>query len=264
MNIFSRFIKRAGLGLLLSMILLNTASIAQTKKQDLDMRRNDVFKELSESKLTLRFFDALNGQPIQGGKVVIKGVGEYETEYNGTIAFDIPEDNIYTIYFTHPKYIESAGDFEVMAGTIFFNRFSVSPLMNINNFRIILEWDDRPADLDANLLKVDGYHISYRKKKVSSDGEARLDRDDRDGEGPETITVLKTNHYDRYVYYVDDFSNRSNSSSKSLAKSKAVVRVYGEGRLMKTIKIDRNGGRGNKWIVFEIVNGEINIVNAIN
>lgn len=249
--------------LVVLILFLPASSFAQTKKELLDDKRDDVFKELSENKLTLRFYNALNGEPISGAIVTIKDVGVFESDMLGTVSFDIPEDGIYPFLFQHPKYIESSGDFEVMAKTLFFNRFSASPLMDINNLRIILEWDDKPADLDANLQKIGGYHISYRHKKISDDGEAQLDRDDRDGEGPETITVLKTNHYDKYVFYVDDFSNRSNSRSKALVKSKAVVRVYGEGRLMKTIQINRDGGRGSKWRVFEIVNGQIQVINTI-
>lgn len=251
----------------IAFILLLTGIFSQGYAQDSDVRRrmNDAFTEVTEGMLTLHFIDAMNGNPIQNGKVTIEGIGAGVTDFKGSIKFEPKDLNaIYKIFFEHPEYIPSAGEIEIMAGTLFLNRFSVSPLMDIKNLRIVLDWSDKPNDLDANLIKVGGYHISYRTKRVSDDGEAQLDRDDRDGNGPETITVLKTNYYDKYVFYVDDFSNRGNSKSKDLSKSRATVRVYGEGRLMKSVQISKKAGRGNRWDVFEIVNGQINVINQVN
>jgi len=245
--------------------LLNVYTIGYSQDADFKRRANDAFTEITEGKLSLHFIDAITGNPIQGAKVIIEGIIEGETDFKGSIKFEPKEANvIYKIFFEHPKYIPTAGEIEIMAGTLFLNRFSISPILEINNLRIVVDWADKPADLDANLVKTGGYHISYRTKKVSDDGEAQLDRDDRDGNGPETITVYKTNHYDKYQYYIEDFTNRSKSKSKDLSKSRAIVRVYGEGRLMMSVQIDRNAGRGNHWDVFEIVNGQIIVINQLN
>lgn len=252
---------------ILTFILLLTGFIQVTVAQDTDVKRrmNDAFTEVTEGMLTLHFIDAITGNPVSDAKVSIENIGSGVTDFKGSIKFEPKEPNaIHKIHFEHPKYIPADGEIEIMAGTLFLNRFSVSPLMEIKNLRIVLDWSDSPNDLDAHLEKVGGYHISYRDKKISDDGEAQLDRDDRDGNGPETITVFKTNHYDKYVYYVEDFSNRGDSKSKDLAKSRATVRVYGEGRLMMQVQIYKKAGRGNRWNVFEIVNGQIQVINMVN
>ena len=225
-------------------------------------RRNDVFDEFENNILTLRFFNALDASPIRGATVTIKNVGEFTTDIEGKVQFDPPEDGTYPFLFEHPKFIETVGRFEVLLGGLFFNRFSMSPKMDIDNLRIVVDWDSKPEDLDANFQKIGSYHISYRNKAVADDGSAQLDRDDTNGNGPETITVKKTLTQDQYLYYVEDFTNKSNRTSRQLSRSKATVRVYGQNRLLETIEVPRKA-RGNKWTVFQIVNGQIQILNTV-
>jgi hypothetical protein len=56
-----------------------------------------------------------------------------------------------------------------------------------------------------------------------------LDVDDRNGEGPETITVLGVLP-GTYRYYVHDYSNRDNAETTALARSDAEVKVYHGGQ----------------------------------
>ncbi|TNE70416.1 hypothetical protein EP331_12335 [bacterium] len=244
------------------LILGLTQSVYAQNRGTLNERRDDAFTELDGS-ATLRFYDALNGNPISNASVTITGIGEFTTNFEGKITFPLPADGYHDILFQHPKYIPSEGKFEVMANSVYFNRFTVSPLMDIEFLRIVLEWDDKPKDLDANFVKIDDYHISYRNKRVSADGSASLDKDATNGEGPETITVRKTNHYDRYVFFVEDYSNKNNTSSKALAKSKATVRVYGNNRLMSSFQIEKSAGSGTKWFVFAIIEGQIQPINEM-
>jgi adhesin/invasin len=79
--------------------------------------------------------------------------------------------------------------FEVMAGSIFQKRFSISPALDIRFLRVVLDWGAEPLDLDAHFVKDGAYHISYRNMKSLADESAALDRDARNGYGPETITV---------------------------------------------------------------------------
>ncbi|MBK6681726.1 MAG: hypothetical protein IPG53_17880 [Ignavibacteriales bacterium] len=89
---------------------------------------------------------------------------------------------------------------EVMAGTIIRNRYSISPKMPLGYLRVVLDWGDSPRDLDAHLVKTNGYHISYRNMMVSADGVAKLDRDDLDGQGPETITATSIDKNGEYLF----------------------------------------------------------------
>ncbi len=224
-----------------------------TNKQKVD----DAFTEM-DNQFALRFFDALTGKPIPNAKVVVGDYGEYFTDNEGRALFEASDlqDGELLINFTHPKYIESKFKVEVMAGTIFFNRFSASPILPIGSLRIVLDWDKRPGDLDAHFIKTGDYHISYRNKTVSSDGVARLDRDDMNGYGPETITINNININSDYIYYVHDYTNLTSSSSKALANSKACIKVFGNGQLLFVFNVPEDL-RGTKWEVFRISNGQI-------
>ena len=122
--------------------------------------------------------------------------------------------------------------------------------------RIVLDWGQRPADLDLHLEKEGGYHISYWDMHNAADGSVTLDRDDRDGFGPETITIMETDLRSVYRVYVHDYTNGGSSSSTELSRSYAAIRVYGRNGLLRSFYVPENR-RGNMWEVFRIVNGEI-------
>lgn len=98
--------------------------------------------------------------------------------------------------------------------------------------------------------------------KVSDDGEARLDRDDTDSWGPETITIRQIETEGHYEFWVHDYTNRNDENSRKLSKSKATVKVYGNNQLLEIFSIPTDG-RGNKWHVFTIDHGKIVPTNYI-
>ncbi len=239
---------------------------AQDKQTEIKLRQNvdDTFKELSENKLTLRFFNALNGKGIAGAAVTIQSLdGEYFTNEEGAVSFPaLAEDGVYQVSFRAKKYVPTEFPIEIMAGTIFFNRFSVSPQLDIKYLRVILDWDESPQDLDAHFVKEGAYHISFRDMKTLADGNGQLDRDDMDAYGPETITLTEISHTSTYEYFVHDFSNQHNTSSNALSQSKATVKVYGEGKLLNVFQIPERKA-GTVWKVFSIRNGGIVEVNTV-
>ncbi len=158
--------------------------------------------------------------------------------------------------FSKEGFIPENNKFEVIAGTIFRNRFTVSPAIEMGSIRIVLDWDKKPEDLDAHFVKEGDYHISFQNMKASDDGKARLDRDDRDGYGPETITVKDIDENAEYTFYVKDFSNKDAKNSKQLSKSKAMVKIYGDGKLLNIWQLNEKQ-KGNAWVVFNIQNGKI-------
>ena len=238
-------------------------SLVQPQEIPFDQTIEDAFEELG-GKLTLYFFNALDGNPIDNAMVKIKGVGDYTTDAEGKIRFPIPENENQKlkVSFRSRKFVPSDFEIELIAGTIFQNRFSVSPSLDIKHIRIVLDWGATPNDLDAHFVKKNDYHVSYRNKKVTKDGSGILDRDDMNGFGPETITIKKISGQSEYEYFVYDFSDRNNSRSKNLSKSRATVKVFGEGRLMEMFRVPQDN-QGIKWNVFKIRNGEIVDVNRL-
>ncbi len=244
-------------------LILLIPSIIFSQEQEVKSKSSDALTEMEENKLTLRFFNALNGSPIEGGKVMIGKSGNYETDFDGRVFFDINEDGKFNVTFTHRDYITSKFEIEIMANTLFFNRFSVSPKMPVGTLRVVLDWSDKPNDLDSHLEKQGEYHISYRNTTETSDGIAKLDHDATSGYGPETITVKIIDPNAVYDYYVYDFSNRRNKQSSSLSASKASVKIYGgDNELLQVFKIPENA-EGDTWKVFKLRSGRIDIVNVV-
>jgi hypothetical protein len=230
----------------------------------IDKMKDILDDEMDTGNFRLYFLNALDGEPVIGAVVELDGIGLYETDPEGKIIFPrTEEDGDIGVHFKAKGFIDTDINVEVVAGTIFNNRVSVSPEMAIEYMRIILDWGRSPKDLDAHLTKDKKYHISYRDKKVSDDGIATLDRDDTDSFGPETITVKEIDGDSHYIFWVQDFSNRNDNNSKSLSKSGATIKVYGNGELMESVSVP-SGERGNKWNVFEIVNGKINLLNYVS
>ena len=261
-------------GTILLCVLVGVSTVAaqdseqQRQKQQakerkfIEQQKEDVFEELDRHNLTLRFFNALNGKEIPGATVTVNG-GEYSTDEEGKALFPAPDsDGFYPVSFRAAKYVPVDFNIEIMAGTLFFNRFSVSPLLDVKFLRVVLDWDSSPADLDAHLIKPGAFHLSFRNMRTSQDGSGQLDHDATNGYGPETITLKEVSPTSSYKFFVHDYSDRNNATTRNLARSKATVKVFGDGRLLNVFEVPRNAA-GNYWQVFKIANGGIVEVNKV-
>ena len=205
--------------ILFFMFLSATAFSQIDKMKDLLMDTDD---ELTSGLFTLRFFDALTGDPVDGATIAIENVGQFTTDLAGKIQFDVVKDDVYYFNFSKEGYVKAKYKFEVVAETIFFNRYTVSPVTKLGAIRIVLDWDRRPSDLDLHVIKEGSYHISYRNTRVSADRTAQLDRDDVDGYGPETITMNKADEAAIYTCFVQDYTNQTNPDSRALDRKSVV------------------------------------------
>lgn len=242
--------------LFLTMLLLADAETALKEK------RKSAFDEMDQN-LTLFFKDALTGKGINGGVFTIEGkTGTTDQAGKVSVPFDgfSQMEKVYTGIFKKTGYITSKVTVKVMAGGVFNSHYSISPMLQ-GKLRIIIDWGKEPADLDAHFVKKDLYHISYRNMKSYED-QALLDRDERNGFGPETITVLKLDENGVYTYFVHDYTNREKNNSDALGKSRAHVKVYNENELIYEYFIKR--GKGTKWKVFTIDRGVFQEENVIN
>ncbi|HEY6952865.1 MAG TPA: hypothetical protein VI758_10690 [Bacteroidota bacterium] len=228
----------------------------------LEQKKDDVFEEMERKNLALRFYNAVNGSEIPGAIVTVNN-GEYTTDAEGKILFPTPGgDGVYPVSFRAEKYVPVDFNIEIMAGTIFFNRFSVSPLLDVKFLRVVLDWDASPPDLDAHLVKEGAYHLSFRNMRTAEDGSGQLDHDATNGYGPETITLKEVSPTARYTFFVHNYSDGNTSSTQNLSRSKGTVKVFGDGRLLKIFEIPRNAA-GNYWQVFRIANGGIIELNKV-
>ena len=130
---------------------------------------------------------------------------------------------------------------------------------------MILNWGETPPDLDSHLLTpiIGGstYHVYY--SSVGSYAEApyaKLDTDDTDGYGPETITINQL-FPGTYVYYIKNF----NDASDGLKNSGAVAQIYSGESCAATIIEVPTDADGSYWHVCNIdgASGDITVVNQI-
>lgn len=152
------------------------------------------------------------------------------------------------------------------------DRYTLSPQLGPGEFRIVLEWGDRPSDLDSHLVgssdrgdRVNLYYGLPRAQYYSSNGEAHvlamLDRDDTDCYGPETTTIYNKNGV--YSFLIHDFSNGESEDSLSLEQSGATVKVYRYGSDRPRVWTVPPGP-GTWWHVFDIDHGILRDVNSRN
>ncbi|MCK5077855.1 MAG: hypothetical protein KAR38_15840 [Calditrichia bacterium] len=256
--------------ILIALLLLIIGSFTVFGQVD-KKKNNDAFQDLDDAVvevkgegLALYFFNALNGETLSDAQVEIERIGTFKSDLAGRVRFPAPEEGgIYMIQFKKDGFITSKFQIEIEAGSLFFNnRFSISPIMNIEYLRIIVDWGKRPKDLDAHLVKESSYHISYQDMHVSNDGYGVLDRDDRTSYGPETITIKKVDNNALYKFFIHDYSNRNKDNSNKLSKSKVSVKVYGNGQLLHVFHIPQHQ-TGNYWNVFNIRNGKIVKINQV-
>jgi hypothetical protein len=235
--------------------VITSALFAQTNSEDLAVLSR-MMKMKMDGLIPLRFVSALDAKSIEGATVVVEGIGTFTTNREGIISFPEQEDDFYTLEFSRRGFITSRIEFEVINNNVYNGRFSISPVMQGDYMRIVLDWGERPADIDLHLVKEGSYHVSYWDMHSSADGSVTLDRDDRDGFGPETITIMVTDLRAVYQIYVHDYTNKDRASSSDLSRSGAAVRVYDRDGLVRSFYVPANRP-GVLWEVFKIVGGEI-------
>lgn len=137
--------------------------------------------------------------------------------------------------------------------------FALSPSLLQGQLRIVLTWANTPRDLDAHLWAPAGptpVEVWYRNRgTLTGPPFAQLDTDDRDGIGPETITVGQVSS-GQYTYAVHQYSNDG-----TLAASNARVQILREGTVLQTFTVP--AGRGRWWTVFTL-DGTTGTVTPVN
>ena len=134
-----------------------------------------------------------------------------------------------------------------------------------SSFYIVLNWNEVPYDLDAHLTgpnRQDGrFHIYFANQQEPS---ARLAHDDRDGLGPEVISIGGLPSGGVYRFSVHDYKNGGSASSAALASSGATVEVYSRRNDGLVNRFEVPDQEGTLWTVFEIdESGEVKPVNTM-
>ena len=217
-----------------------------------DRERHDVegFSEI-EGAVVLSFKDAVSCEPLSGAEVVLSFPDKDRTLHTGAKGYIVMPEEVVdamderTIGVTLSKqgYIPFKVSLPVEAGTIRHRRFLVSRKIPLSSVRFVLQWDEKPKDLDLHLIKDESLHISYRHMRSIPDL-ARLDRDDMDGLGPETLTLDRIDQGASYRLFVHNYSGEA-----SLAGGR--VSVYANGKLDRVVPLPETAGRQADILVIE-------------
>lgn len=186
--------------------------------------------------------------------------GTVETDSFGRYTLRLPSGD-YTVTVRCSGYTEETFDCTVSSYSQQTTQdFTITPVLEEGQIRIVLTWGSNPTDLDSYLSGTtdSGVNVftSFRNRTCTSNGQtlAELDVDDTDGYGPETTTIYDVNGV--YEFRVVDFTG-----SGTMSSSGAVVKVYTSDGAAP-VEIPICSGLDNGWFVCRIDHGEVTIVNT--
>ena len=230
----------------------------------------------NEYPCTLTFYDALNKNlngegmaPLDDLYIIIRrgvnnrtGTPIYEGHVSGEMEEVILTPGMYTVEFSKDTYMNAYSSLFVSKDTGNTLALYATPELKEDEYRIVLTWDEYPADLDSHLFapisgsNSDDFHICYYYMSDAS-GNTSLDVDDTSGYGPETTTIKQIKR-GQYKFYVCDYTNcsRNDEESYEMSNSSATVRVYGSQGLINTFYVPVHR-KGVIWEVFEIRDGTV-------
>lgn len=221
-----------------------------------EYRKIEGYAEL-DNKLILSYKDAVSCEPVDGASVQL-GKLVYRTDARGYVKLPMTpfveaNDLEMPLKISKEGYVTVHTDLIVAAGTVLNRRMLLSPTLSGQGMRFILQWNDEPRDLDLH-LEGDGYHISYRDMKSSS--QARLDQDETDGYGPETITISSVNGSANYKLWVNNYSAESGFTGNEK------VLVYAGSKLLHVIPIKPTNSK--RVDILEIHNSSLSRIEQKN
>jgi len=132
------------------------------------------------------------------------------------------------------------------------------------DYQMELTWDENPSDLDTHLAIVKGHSLVEEvtwdhKKATLGEGTIELDVDDRNGYGPETLTLngLTEEQLHEYVFY---YYVRLFDGEGTLKSSDAKIVIILKDGTTKEYDVSTStvvNQSGEYWNVFAIKDGEI-------
>lgn len=196
---------------------------------------------------------ATTGQPVAGATVRLSGTPlETATGADGRFRLQNAPEGEASVEISANGYSTEQLEAKLSASPGSGLRVALSPGLAEGQIRFVVTWGGEARDLDAHLEgPLPGnqrFHIFHKQKgDLASKEFVSLDVDDRDGEGPETITVLGVQP-GRYHYFIH---NADTGADDGLSRSAAEVKVYQGGQTYRFRP--RSTQAGNLWRVCDLV-----------
>ncbi len=216
---------------------------------------------------------AMTGEGLDGVELTIRSgwnnssagsvVESLTTDEDGRYSVSLPIGN-YTVNCEREDYVSSYFNIVVQSGSAENQNGSMSLDVEGDYFRIVLTWNEHPRDVDLHIegpRENGGTFHTYFSSMEYSEGDmvvCMLDVDDTTSYGPETITLLATNHDEPYYCYLHRYAGNG-----TLASSGATLNIYCGAQHVATLAVPTNEGTQDIWNAFAIVDGTIKLQNTI-
>jgi hypothetical protein len=185
--------------------------------------------------------NAVDGQPIPGVRVNVDGT-DITTVSDNTGRFvlnQVPIRKIDMTFVAEGYNSEKASTDPSLAKSPV--EVVLNPLVAQGEIRFVLTWDASTPDLDAHLYGMESkpqprkFHVFHNQRESDT---AILNVDNRNGRGPETITIKKSlpGRYEFWVHLHQD-SKASEKAPLDFSKLNAMVRVFVFGKEPEAIKL---------------------------
>lgn len=223
----------------------------------------------SDLALTGQVINAITDKPVPGARVeLLDRKLSTEADAEGRFRHVRVSPQPFKVRVTAPDFFPEDFDANPLVDK-FPARYILSPALKQGEIRVVLTWGSEPKDLDLHMYGPlsfqQRYHVSHKLKKQ---GTVVLDVDNRNGFGPETISINKAwagAHEIKIHAYRDakDADSGDPAHKRDLASSQAQLRIYIYGaREPQILHVDPKA-IGSVWNVGRlevIANGKIQFV----
>ena len=201
--------------------------------------------------------DAENDHRVPGVQVAIAGTSRATTtDAEGRFHLAEVPAGRYEVSASAPGYVSATRHGEVPAGRALTLKFAISRTLERGKLRFVLSWGEAPKDLDAHLVfqpdRGKPFEVWWRKRgDPTAPPFLGLDVDNREGYGPETITIDKLQP-GTYQFFVHDYTNRKTENNSALARSGGSVRLLQGDK--ERFRFEADGESvGTHWLIMNIL-----------
>jgi uncharacterized protein (TIGR03437 family) len=253
-------------------------NLATSLRVDLRARQSPettlaVAKQSEYSNVSGIVLNALTGSPITNAAVTFQPSSNGKTraamtDAAGHFGINVINAGAYQLSAAASGFISASQNVSLAGGiSETLPPIALSVPLATSEYRVVISWKSPSSiDLDAHLTGPGAsgsrFHVWWNgETDLKEPATARLDRDDLIGSGPETITFTPLAS-GIYRLSVHNYTDRDTDGSAHLSSSGIVVRVY-RGNQQTSVFTAPSGG-GTLWKVFEIVNGQLTVLNQLD
>lgn len=207
---------------------------------------------------------ARQGADVKKGTVV----AETDTDSKGAYTLNLKEGK-YTLCVSKKGYNDQYFNITVNKGmTMPGQNYVMSEADTSDDLILVLEWGSTPADLDLHIqgqtergtfVSIFGYKEKNMQQSENGQVIASLDKNEKNGNGKETITVKKSAVSGKYAVHIHDQTNRNSRDTTSLSQSGAVLKVYLPGETTPHIYNVPTNKAATCWYPCNITDGKITV-----